>query len=367
MKINLKKWIYLIIILIISMAVISCGKEDVITIGLSSSLSGANSDVGVSIRDGFLLKVEEVNASGGINGRMVEVIIRDDGNDLEKVKEIDREFIELGVDVIFGHELSFKAISILEETRGEDVLVLSPTISTSKISGINDNFIRTMASNFDQGVTIAEYSKDKNEKMMIVYDAKNSEFASGMIKGFSSVFGDNMTIFAIHDDMKNSEEQILELYKNEEFDGVFCVTNPNDVIYLSQIFYKNEMNVDIYSSSWGLAMNALKNGEKAVEAVAYITMLDSNKSEKYVEFRNEYFHKYKKEPEFPSAYSYEAAIFLFDSLEKLDEVNYREIKRVMLNAGEQSGIISEYTVNKYGDVIRELYITVVKNGKLEIQ
>lgn len=367
MKSNYKKYMTLLLLLVMSTMIISCAKEELITIGLSSSLSGVNSEVGVSIRDGFLLKVEEVNESGGVNGRMIDVIIRDDKNDLQKVKEIDREFIDLGVDVIFGHELSFKATAILEETRGEDILVLSPTISTSKISGINDNFVRVMASNFDQGVTIANYSKDKNEKIMIVYDARNGEFASGMIKGFSSVFGNNMTIFAIHDDMKNSEDKIIDMYKSEGFDGVFCITNPNDVIYLSQIFYKNKIDIDIYSSSWGVATRALQNGGKAVEGVAYITLLDSKKSDKYIEFRNNYFHKYKKEPEVQSAYSYEAATFLFDSLEKVEEMNYREIRRVMLNAGEQDGIISKYTVNKYGDAVRKLYIAVVKDGKLEIQ
>lgn len=368
MRNKLKKYILIIFILILTILIISCSlEEDVIKIGMSASLSGSNSEVGVSIRDGFLLKVEEINNAGGINGKLVEVIIRDDFNDLEKVEEIDKEFIDLGVDIIFGHELSFKASTILEATRGEDIMVLSPTISTSKISSINDNFVRTMSSNYDQGVTIAALSSGKNDKMMIVYDARNAEFASGMIKGFSSVFSGDISIFKIHDDIKNSETLILDLYNSGQFDGVFCVTNPSDVVYLSQIFYKNKIHIDIYSSSWGMSTRALKNGGKALEGVAFITLLDSKMTDNYIEFRNNYFHKYKKEPELASVYSYEAAKFLFDSLKKIEKINYGEIRKILLNAGEQDGIISKYTVDKYGDVDRQLYIGIVKNGKLEVE
>ncbi|MGB3368220.1 MAG: hypothetical protein WBA54_12070 [Acidaminobacteraceae bacterium] len=139
-----------------------------------------------------------------------------------------------------------------------------------------------MPSNFDQGVAIANYSKDENKKMLIVYDARNSEFASGTIKGFSSVFGDNV-----------------------------------------------------------------------IEGVVYITMLNSNKSDKYIEFRNKFFSKYKKEPELPNAYSYEAATFLFDSLEKVDEVNNQTINYLKYSV-ENFIIIPSRNLITIADLIKNI-------------
>ena len=51
---------------------------DNIKIGLQGPLTGGSSPMGVSMRDGAKLAVTEINAKGGLLGRKIELIERDD-------------------------------------------------------------------------------------------------------------------------------------------------------------------------------------------------------------------------------------------------------------------------------------------------
>lgn len=56
----------------------SCGKNrESIRIGAALILSGPAAYVGEEVRDGLNLAVDEINKNGGINGHLIELIIRD--------------------------------------------------------------------------------------------------------------------------------------------------------------------------------------------------------------------------------------------------------------------------------------------------
>ena len=55
-----------------------------IRIGFLPALTGPSSSTGVAINRGTALAVEEINAAGGINGRQIELIVRDTQSDPTK-------------------------------------------------------------------------------------------------------------------------------------------------------------------------------------------------------------------------------------------------------------------------------------------
>jgi branched-chain amino acid transport system substrate-binding protein len=66
---------------------------DTIRIGLQGPLTGGSSPMGVSMRDGAKLAVNEINAKGGIMGRKIEMIERDDEAKNERGVQIAQELI----------------------------------------------------------------------------------------------------------------------------------------------------------------------------------------------------------------------------------------------------------------------------------
>ena len=66
---------------------------DSIKIGLSGPFTGGSSSMGVSMRDGVKLAVSEINAAGGVMGRPLEVVERDDEAKNELGVQIAQELI----------------------------------------------------------------------------------------------------------------------------------------------------------------------------------------------------------------------------------------------------------------------------------
>ncbi len=73
-----------------------------IKIGLLTSLTATFAPWGVSARDGMRLAVEEINAAGGVNGRMLELLERDDQSDPEEGASGLERLIEDGVVAVGG-------------------------------------------------------------------------------------------------------------------------------------------------------------------------------------------------------------------------------------------------------------------------
>ena len=76
----------------LAVSVMSLAAEN-IKIGLQGPLTGGSSPMGVSMRDGAKLAVTEINAKGGILGRKIEMIERDDEAKNERGVQIAQELI----------------------------------------------------------------------------------------------------------------------------------------------------------------------------------------------------------------------------------------------------------------------------------
>ena len=66
---------------------------DAIKIGVSGPFTGGSSSMGVSMRDGVRLAVQDVNAKGGVLGRQIELVERDDEAKNERGVQIAQELI----------------------------------------------------------------------------------------------------------------------------------------------------------------------------------------------------------------------------------------------------------------------------------
>ncbi|MGJ7566163.1 ABC transporter substrate-binding protein [Variovorax sp. GB1R11] len=66
---------------------------DPIKIGVDGPYTGGSSSMGVSMRDGVRLAAEEINKSGGVLGRQIQLIERDDEAKNERGVQIAQEFV----------------------------------------------------------------------------------------------------------------------------------------------------------------------------------------------------------------------------------------------------------------------------------
>jgi branched-chain amino acid transport system substrate-binding protein len=103
----------LIVLIAILIVVVRQYKEEKesIKIGMAITLTGRPSTFGVHVRNGFILALEQINRSGGIDGRPIELIVKDDKANSAQAQRVDQELLDAGVVAIIGHSLSTPTVA----------------------------------------------------------------------------------------------------------------------------------------------------------------------------------------------------------------------------------------------------------------
>ena len=145
---GLKRKIFVAAVIILGLvffAWLNLSPKEPIKAGLVATLSGAKSGVGVFQRNGVILAFEEANRAGGINGRMLELIARDDGGNPETAARNVDELADLGVTAILGHTFSTPTLAMVPAADKRRVLLIGLSVTSTKLSGKDDFFIRISA------------------------------------------------------------------------------------------------------------------------------------------------------------------------------------------------------------------------------
>jgi branched-chain amino acid transport system substrate-binding protein len=100
--------------------------NDPIRIGYLPALTGPSSSTGIGISRGTQLAVQEINAAGGINGRQIELVIRDTQSDPTKAVNASAELTNQQVNVVFGPLNSGEALAVVPLLARSNTLQVHP-------------------------------------------------------------------------------------------------------------------------------------------------------------------------------------------------------------------------------------------------
>jgi len=84
--------------------------QDTIKIGVPAPLSGSYQNAGTDVVDGARLAVEQINAAGGVRGRMLELVPQDDACDPDVAAKATTQLVATGVVAVAGGYCSSAAL-----------------------------------------------------------------------------------------------------------------------------------------------------------------------------------------------------------------------------------------------------------------
>jgi branched-chain amino acid transport system substrate-binding protein len=104
-----------------------------IHIGIALPLTGSKAPQGTNILAALNLEVDRINQAGGLKGRPIELVVKDDRNDVETARAVS---VELGQDprvvAVIGHYDAATAQAGAENYDRSGVVVYSPSVASSK-------------------------------------------------------------------------------------------------------------------------------------------------------------------------------------------------------------------------------------------
>src|SRR5215210_4403598 len=166
------------------LALCACNlSREPIRIGLAGSLSDP---VGLPMKRAAELAVEEINAQGGVNGRPLELIERDDYADPDSAVFVASDLYDAGVSAVIGHLFSSTTIAASPVYNGGDdpVAAISPSSSSPEVSDAGDYTFRICPSDLAHGTALAHWVRDRLHFNRGVVLYLNDEYGRGIRQTF---------------------------------------------------------------------------------------------------------------------------------------------------------------------------------------
>ncbi len=344
--------------------------DKTIKIGFSGCLTGHLSDLGINGRDGVILATEEINAKKGISGKKIELIIKDDKNDPAIAVKADKVLVSSGCIAIIGHMTSSMSVAAVPYINTTKTIMISPTTSTDKLEGIDDNFFRVISSNKMESEIIATYARNKLgvEKVVCLYDIGNKDFSESWLKNFEHFLKKTKkdVLYKLKFNSKNkiSYLDIAKRLIGFETDGICIIAGAIHTAMICQQIRKMGYNIPIISSGWAASPELIKYGGSAVEGLIFPQVFNKNsKNPMYLDFRKNFKKRFGRGVSFAAVCGYEAAKFVFMALSLPDK--FSNIKKAMLKLEKFEGLQGEIFVDKYGDAKRDQFIITIKDGEFK--
>jgi len=158
---------------------------------------------------GIAMAQDKFNDSGGANGRLLEIVIANDGNEIDNAKKVADQLVnDKSILGVIGHNASGASEAGLEIYEPNSLAMISPTsTSTSLESRV---FFRTVPSDAAAGEKLAQHvAASLGLTKAVVFWNPNSPYSESLADAFTSNFEKNFNGTVVKKiDISNSELNI---------------------------------------------------------------------------------------------------------------------------------------------------------------
>jgi branched-chain amino acid transport system substrate-binding protein len=336
-------------------------------VGFISDLSTRNSQLGIDARNAVTLLIEEINSTGGINGKTIELIVKDNQSDVDYAIQQHQSFIDEDVKLVIGH-LKSSMVESINQSQSDQLMFFSPSISTDNLSMRDDYFLRTSPINSRQAEILSEYFHHKNiDKLTVVYDENNAEYTVNLVNALERIYhhdGYRITQKIGYNSSTDDLEEVLNNIKSNTFENILFVSQASDTAYFLQSLKRDQFQFNAFSVSWSMTHDLIELGGSAVEDIIFVgTYTPEHETDAYGVFRQKYFERFETEPTFISVLAYDAALVLFKGIEVADSDEPKAVKEAILKLESFDGLNESFKIDEYGDNNRQYLLYKLENNE----
>ncbi len=361
----------IILLVIIVLVVVFSQKRKPILVGFAGELTGRHAGMGVDGRDGAQLAVDEINEAGGINGRPIKLIIKDDKGDPVVARRVDAELIEQGVVAIIGHMTSGQSAAVLDLINEAKVVLLAPTSTSSRFSGRVDYFFRVINTSDTYAKALAGhmYNNRGVRKLTGIYDLGNRAFAETLWKTIQADFermgGDAGQAFTFTSGRTDLQDLITDVAAAEP-EAIMLISSPVDTALMAQYLRREGLTSKLFASGWSNTKELLEKGGRAVEGLeANAGYYAQDPRPVFQSFLRRFKKRYHRQALFPATYGYESVLVLAHALEQTGG-KAKGLPQALVEVKNIEGAQGPISLDEFGDPLREIYISVIRDGQFEV-
>jgi branched-chain amino acid transport system substrate-binding protein len=340
-----------------------------IKIAVSTMLSGNWSSLGDNIVMAAKLAVEDINKSGGINGRPVELVIQDSGLDSKTGLAAAQKLINTdSIKYIIGGTSSNGTMAAAPLVNDKKVVYLTPVTGGTNIDNAGEYIFRTANSDLLAGRDLALAAFKLNYKKVAVV-SEVTEYTLDIEKTFKDTLSGQGGVVAVSEQFQPGTTDFRTIVAKVK------ASNPDAILILSQTgvsgahFIKQAKEAGVAKpllSDFTFVANA--DAQKIVVSFDGIYFADpaygSDKSK-----TKAFFSRYEKTFGSPSvipfhaASTYDSVMMLADALRASGDDSVKVHDWLLSNVKNWQGLMGTYSLDSNGNSDLGFVMKIVKNGQ----
>jgi branched-chain amino acid transport system substrate-binding protein len=344
-----------------------CGRP--IKVAFVGPLTGPSSAVGLGGRNGFLLALGE--GPGAVPGRAprLELLVRDDANDPAACLAALRDLKAAGCSLVVLGATSHAGTGAVHWAMGNEVLVISPTISTIELAEGERLYVRVNTAAAEYGASIARVAWERFGKRRVgtVGDLRNMSYVQAVRDSFAAEYarlGGTAAFDKLFDSAAGKPaEGLAAAIRSSRCDGLFVIAASSDVVLIAKELEKAGAPAQLFLPPWPLTRDLVQNGGAALEGAVGVSIADLEyRTPEAKAFEAAYLGEHGEEPSFTAMFGYEAAAILKKALSVSKNASPRAVWDSIVRMSEFRGLQGGIKFNGRAEAEREMFLFQVRGG-----
>ncbi|MFY0991057.1 ABC transporter substrate-binding protein [Halomonas sp. C05BenzN] len=305
----------------------AAAQAEEVKIGMITTLSGGGSHLGVDVRDGFMLAIEQSGRSD------IEVLIQDDGNRPDLARSLSNEFMQRdNVDILTGIIWSNLAMAVVPAAVRQGVFYISPNAGPSDLAGrmCHENYFNVAWQNNNLHEAMGAYVKGEGFAKPILL-APNYPAGTDALAGFKHRY-ENEVVDEIYTQMGQTDyaAEIAQIRASDADSLFFFLPGGMGISFMKQ-WESSGVDLPIFGAAFSF-------DEIIIQAVGSAAIGAMNTSQWAYDLDNETNHAfvdsfretYERTPTLYASQGFDTANLILSALEKAhpdDQDAFREALR----------------------------------------
>ena len=341
-------------------------------LGYDLELSGAVAAYGNAGKNGANLAVDEINKSGGINGKQITVVSKDNKSDNAEAATVVSNLINNDkVNAVIGSMTSGAVKSMTPNITKGAVPLVTPagtddtlTVTNGKV---NEYIFRSTFQDSYQGKVLANYTTNelKAKKVVLYYD-NSSDYAKGIAKSFEKTYDGKIVDKVSFQSGDKDFQATLSKIKGEDFDAIVMPGYYNETGLITK--QARELGIEqpiLGGDGFADPTFITLAGDAAATNVYYVSGYSAKAlaTDTTTKFIAAYQAKYESEPSMFDALSYDAVYMVKQAAEDTKAKTSVAVKDGLAKLKNFKGATGEITVDKDHNPVKEAVVIKLENGK----
>ncbi len=344
-----------------------------IKIGLIAPLSGDVKTFGESVRNSFLIAVEEANARGGVAGMKITYVVQDDKNDATEAANVANLLVnQQRVKAIVGSVTSKATIPVSDIIQAAKIPAISPTATNPKVTVADgkrkDYMFRACFIDPFQGVVMAKFSREtlKGKSAAVLFDASN-DYSKGIAEVFRDAFrkqGGKVAAFESYGKDDVDFSAILTKVKASGPDILFLPDYYNKVGLIAKQVREKGLKVRLVGADGWDSPDLVKIAGSAIEDGYFSNHYSpDDRRPEVAAWVKKYKEKHGQIPDAFATLAYDATNLLLEAIRKAGSDDPKKIRDALASIRDFKAVSGKSTLDRNGDMIKSAAILKIEGGK----